>query len=73
MLRLKSHDFRKKLQADLNEHPENREALKRPALLLSASLSLAEMLTGIPHPADRDQFHEIGHGHVYMTLAAMEK
>jgi hypothetical protein len=30
------------------------------------------MLVGIPH-ANRDQFHEIGDGHVYMPLAIMEK
>ncbi len=30
------------------------------------------MLIDIPH-ADRDQFHEIGDGHVYMPLAIMEK
>ncbi len=30
------------------------------------------MLIGIPH-ADRDQFHEIGDGHVYMPMAIMEK
>ena len=72
MLRFKGHDFRKKLQADLKAHPENWKTLKRPASLHSASLCLAEMLVGIPHP-DRDQFHEIRYGHVYMNLVAMEK
>jgi hypothetical protein len=72
MLRHKGLELRKKLQADLKEHSENWKALKRPASLHSASLILAEMLVGIPH-ADRDQFHEIGDGHVYMPLAIMEK
>jgi hypothetical protein len=72
MLKVKGHDFRKKLQADLKEHPENWKALKRPASLHSASFILAEMLIGIPH-ADRDQFHEIGDGHMYMPLAVMKK
>ena len=38
MLRVKGHEFRKKLQADLKEHPGNWKALKRPASLHSASL-----------------------------------
>jgi hypothetical protein len=38
MLRVKGHEFQKKLQADLKEHPENWKALKRPASLHSASL-----------------------------------
>jgi hypothetical protein len=59
MLRHKGLELRKKLQADLKEHPENWKALKRPASSLhSASLILPEMLIGIPHP-DRDQFHEL--------------
>ena len=71
-LRHKGLELRKKLQADIKENPENWNALKRPASLHSASLMLAEMLFGIPRP-DRDQFHEIGDGHVYMPLAIMEK
>jgi hypothetical protein len=72
MLRHKGLELQKKLQADLKEHPENCNALKRPASLNSASLILTEMLIGSPH-ADRDQFHEIGDGHVHMPLAIMEK
>ncbi len=56
----------------LNLYDQNLFCLKRPASLHSASLILAEMLIGIPH-ADRDQFHEIGDGQVYMPLAIMEK
>jgi hypothetical protein len=51
MLRFKDLDVRKKLQADLKEHPENWEALKRPASLHSAPLSLAEMLMADGHSA----------------------
>jgi hypothetical protein len=65
MLRHKGLEPRKKLQADIKENPENWNALKRPASLHSASLILAEMLLGIPQH-DRDQFHEIGDGHVYI-------
>jgi hypothetical protein len=72
ILRHKGLELRKKLQADIKEHHENWDALKRPASLHSVSLILAEMLLGIPHP-DRDRFHEIGDGHVYMPLAIMTK
>ncbi len=72
MLRHKGLELQKKLQADIKENPENWEALKRPASLHSASLILAEMLLGIPQH-ERDQFHEIGDGHVYMPLAIVEK
>ena len=64
--------LRKDLNQSLSQNPEAWKALNRPAPLHSASLTLVEMLRDIPQN-DREQFHELGEGFVYMPLNIMEK
>ncbi len=71
-LRMRDLRLRKDLNQSLSQNPAAWKALSRPASLHSASLSLAEMLRDIPQN-DREQFHELGEGFVYMPLNIMEK
>ena len=71
-LRMRGLTLRKQLNHSLIHDPTAWTALNRPASLHSASLTLAEMLRDIPQN-DREQFHELGEGFVYMPLNIMEK
>ena len=71
-LRMRGLQLRKDLNQSLKENPAAWKALNRPAPLYAASRSLAEMLWDIPQN-DREQFHELGEGFVYMPLNIMEK
>jgi hypothetical protein len=59
------------MNQSLTQNPVAWKALNRPAPLHSASLTLAEMLRDIPQN-DREQFHELGEGFVYMPINMME-
>jgi hypothetical protein len=71
-LQMRGLRLRKDLNQSLTQNSAAWKALNRPAPLHSASLSLAEMLRDIPQN-DREQFHELGEGFVYMPLNMMEK
>ena len=71
-LRMRGLTLRKQLNQSLIQNPEAWKALNRLASLQNASLTLAEMLRDIPQN-DREQFHELGEGFVYMPLNIMEK
>jgi len=71
-LRISGTRLRKSLNRSLTQDPQAWTALRRPASLHSAQRTLAEMLVSVP-PADREHFHELGDGHVYMPLHTMEK
>ena len=71
-LRMRGLQLRKDLNQSLKENPAAWKALNRPTPLFAASRSLTEMLWDIPQN-DREQFHELGEGFVYMPLNIMEK
>ncbi len=71
-LRMRGLTLRKQLNQSLIQDPTAWKALNRPASLHSASLTLAEMLRDIPQN-DREQFHELGEGFVYMPVSIMER
>ncbi len=66
-LRVNGLKLRKQIQSDLKRNPLLWDALRRPASFHNAHRSLTEMLVNIPQP-DRDQFTELGDGHVHMPL-----